>query len=140
MADKTTKYQRQNPKSLGSLLHYFTGMELTVEQKTGRLYTGTLTESDDAMNLTLDDATLATHRGSGVVGRPRQRGSASSPTTTESAITDTASTSLFAVLHIRGSTIRYIHFPERVDLSVVIKQGMDRERSASQRYKRGIRK
>jgi small nuclear ribonucleoprotein (snRNP)-like protein len=136
----------QKQQSLGSLLPYFCGMELTVEQKTGRLYTGTLSAADDAMNLTLDDATLATHKG-GVVDRSSRRRSSSgpfiNPTTTTTADTETitaTTTPTFAVVHIRGSTIRYIHFPERVDLAVVIKHGMDLERSASQKYKRGIRR
>jgi small nuclear ribonucleoprotein (snRNP)-like protein len=139
-----TTMNKKGPKqkSLGSLLPYFIGMELTIEQKTGRLYTGTLSAADDAMNLTLDDATLATHRGSG------SRSSSSSgplinPSTTTTT-TDTpaapTSTPIFAIVHIRGSTIRYIHFPERVDLAVVIKQGMDRERSVAQKYKRGVRR
>jgi small nuclear ribonucleoprotein (snRNP)-like protein len=120
-----TTMNKKGPKqkSLGSLLPYFIGMELTVEQKTGRLYTGTLSAADDAMNLTLDDATLATHSGS-------RSSSSSGPLITP----------IFAIVHIRGSTIRYIHFPERVDLAVIIKQGMDRERSVAQKYKRGVRR
>jgi small nuclear ribonucleoprotein (snRNP)-like protein len=120
-----TTMNKKGPKqkSLGSLLPYFIGMELTIEQKTGRLYTGTLSAADDAMNLTLDDATLATHSGS-------RSSSSSGPLITP----------IFAIVHIRGSTIRYIHFPERVDLAVIIKQGMDRERSVAQKYKRGVRR
>jgi small nuclear ribonucleoprotein (snRNP)-like protein len=117
-------------KTLGTLLPYFIGMELTIEQKTGRLYTGTLSAADDAMNLTLDDVTLATHRGAGV---PQT-------TTTTTADTTDTPTPTFAIVHIRGSKIRYIHFPDKVDLAVVIKQGMDRERSVAQKYKRGVRR
>ena len=130
-------------KTLGSLLPYFIGMELTIEQKTGRLYTGTLSAADDAMNMTLDDVTLATHRGAGVPGSRRR--SSKTPTTntsadrTSTADTDTP-TPTFAIVHIRGSTIRYVHFPDKVDLAVVIKQGMDRERSVAQKYKRGVRR
>jgi small nuclear ribonucleoprotein (snRNP)-like protein len=126
-------------KSLGSLLPYFIGMELTIEQKTGRLYTGTLSAADDAMNLTLDDATLATHRSAGVK-RSSSRGPLINSNTTTTTPTDTAVTPTFAIVHIRGSTIRYIHFPDKVDLAVVIKQGMDRERSVAQKYKRGVRR
>jgi small nuclear ribonucleoprotein (snRNP)-like protein len=121
-------------KSLGSLLPYFIGMELTIEQKTGRLYTGTLSAADDAMNLTLDDATLATSA--------RRRSSSSGPLINSNtrSTADTTVTPTFAIVHIRGSTIRYIHFPDKVDLAVVIKQGMDRERSVAQKYKRGVRR
>lgn len=45
-----------------------------------------------------------------------------------------------SVVQIRGSKIRYIHFPDQLNLSATIKKGMDRERSALQRYQRGIRK
>jgi small nuclear ribonucleoprotein (snRNP)-like protein len=135
-----TTMNKKGPKqkSLGSLLPYFIGMELTIEQKTGRLYTGTLSAADDAMNLTLDDATLATHKGAGV----DRSGSRSSSGPLINSTTDTTATitPIFAIVHIRGSTIRYIHFPERVDLAVVIKQGMDRERSVAQKYKRGVRR
>jgi small nuclear ribonucleoprotein (snRNP)-like protein len=131
-------------KTLGSLLPYFIGMELTIEQKTGRLYTGTLSGADDAMNLTLDDVTLATHRGAGVPGSRRRSSKTPTTTTTTADTTSTTTTDTptpsFAIVHIRGSTIRYIHFPERVDLAVVIKQGMDRERSVAQKYKRGVRR
>jgi small nuclear ribonucleoprotein (snRNP)-like protein len=132
----------ETQKSLGSLLPYFIGMELTIEQKTGRLYTGTLSAADDAMNMTLDDVTLATHRGAGVVNRGRSSSSEgphiNSNTTTSD--TTTVTPTFFAIVHIRGSTIRYIHFPDKVDLAVVIKQGMDRERSVAQKYKRGVRR
>jgi small nuclear ribonucleoprotein (snRNP)-like protein len=126
-------------KTLGTLLPYFIGMELTIEQKTGRLYTGTLSAADDAMNLTLDDVTLATHRGAGVPGSRRRSSKTQNTTTTTADTTDTP-TPTFAIVHIRGSKIRYIHFPDKVDLAVVIKQGMDRERSVAQKYKRGVRR
>jgi small nuclear ribonucleoprotein (snRNP)-like protein len=140
MNNKTTQ------KTLGSLLPYFIGMELTIEQKTGRLYTGTLSAADDAMNLTLDDVTLATHRGAGVVDRSgsgsnsRRRFSSGPHINSNTTTADTTVTPTFAIVHIRGSTIRYIHFPDKVDLAVVIKQGMDRERSVAQKYKRGVRR
>ena len=40
-------------------------------------------------------------------------------------------------VHIRGSTIRYIHFPNQTDLSGVIRSGIDREKAAANKYKRG---
>lgn len=45
----------------------------------------------------------------------------------------------YSMLHIRGASIRYIIFPKRVDLSKLIKLGMDREREAKDRYARGKR-
>jgi small nuclear ribonucleoprotein (snRNP)-like protein len=61
----------------------------------------------------------------------------------------------FPMLHIRGSKIRYIHFVDESlmrttgansnsnnhhPLAAVVKRGMERERSAAQKYRRGIRK
>jgi len=45
-----------------------------------------------------------------------------------------------AHVHIRGSTIRYIHFPDDADLTGLIRSGIDRERAAANKYKRGLRK
>lgn len=117
-------------KTLPSLLRHFEGTELTVELKTGRLYRGTLSSADQAMNLTLEDASLLQrlivnqqHKGA------FRRGSSSA-----------AVPSTLSLVHIRGSTIRFIHFPDQLDLTLTIKQGIDRERAASQKYKRGVRK
>lgn len=43
-------------------------------------------------------------------------------------------------MQIRGSTLRYIHFPDQVDLAAVIKAGIQREKEAADKYKRGLRK
>ncbi len=43
-------------------------------------------------------------------------------------------------IHVRGSTIRYVIFGANVDVSGVIRAGRDRERSAGDRYRRGVRK
>lgn len=134
----TSKAWKQPKKTLGSLLPYFVGRSLTVEQKTGRLYTGTLTGASDAMDLTLENAVRVF---SGSQGRRRRSSNDNHSSVTTSTTTTTSSSPLlFQVLHIRGSTIRYIHFDNIQDLGVVIKQGMDRERSATQRYERGVRK
>lgn len=50
-----------------------------------------------------------------------------------------SSSQSYQTVSIRGSTIRYIHFPDQIDLSATIKQSMDREKSASERYKRHSR-
>jgi len=108
MAKQSAKH-----KTLGSLLHYFEGMEIAVELKDGSIYQGTLTAADHDMSVTLEDATAST---------------------------TTASSMRLSIVQIRGSKVRYIHFLDSADLAVVVKQGMDRERSASQKYKRGVRK
>lgn len=107
-ANKPDKSNRH--KSLASLLRFFEDTELTVETKTGKFYKGTLSSSDEAMNLQLDDCCVRNQ-----------------PT-------------LLAHVHIRGSTIRYIHFPDHTDLSGVIRGGIDKEKAATNKYKRGLRK
>jgi len=46
----------------------------------------------------------------------------------------------FDLVHIRGPSIRYIVFGANVDITGVIKAGRDRERAASDKYRRGVRK
>ena len=46
----------------------------------------------------------------------------------------------FDLVHIRGPSIRYIVFGPDVDITGVIKAGRDRERAASDKSRRGIRK
>ena len=113
---ETNQPRKKQPKSLTSLLKYFIGLEITVELKTGKQVVGVLSACDNVnMNLTLEDAQVVSRRRS-------------------------EDQSTFAFMQIRGSTLRYIHFPDDLHLSACIKQGMDRERSAVQKYQRGKRK
>ena len=43
-------------------------------------------------------------------------------------------------LHIRGSTIRYIHFPNDLPLATVVKNSLALEKSASGKYQRVVRR
>ena len=45
----------------------------------------------------------------------------------------------FSKIHIRGSTIRYIQFPDNADLAALIRIGFDRKRAAQDKYARGKR-
>lgn len=110
MASLKRQDKRQRHKSLASLLRFFEGMELAVELKTGRIYRGVLSSADDFMNIMLDDAVVSNE---------------STP---------------LAHVHIRGRSIRYIQFPGDADLPAFIRSGIDRERSAANKYQRGIRK
>lgn len=83
-------------KTLPSLLTHLEGTELTVELKTGRQFRGILVSADLSMDLTLERATSSDNNIS------------------------------LSLVHIRGSTIRYIHFPSQLDISLKIKQGLDR--------------
>lgn len=125
-AAKSSSKNKSKYKTLGSLLRYFVGQELKVELKTGRIFTGLLTSSDNDMNLSLEDATV------GYTARKKRSRQEEESNATEQPHLSIAS--------IRGSTIRYIHFPNRLDLASVVKQGIDREQNATKRYKRATRK
>ena len=64
----------------------------------------------------------------------------SSSAAISSPINVTAAVQLLPLMQIRGSTIRYIHFPDHVDLSGIIQAGIQRERDAANKYQRGVRK
>lgn len=110
MASSAASKKTRRHKSLASLLRYFEYTEVSVELKTGKIYTGILSSSDDSMNIQLDDCIISNQQ------------------------------TRLAHVHIRGSTIRYIHFPDNIDLTGVIRSGVDRERAAANKYKRGLRK
>ena len=103
---KTPTMAHRGQKTLPSLLRHFDGIQLTVELKTGRQYTGILISADNSMDLTLENVSSSCSR--------RSR-----------AETDT-SVDVLPLMHVRGSTIRYIHFPDNLDLSLTIKQSLER--------------
>ena len=124
-SDAATKRQtKRSHRTLASLLKYFEEMPLRVELKNGRIYSGTLTAADRNMALTLTDV-VQTH-----------------PRTTKNSASAAApnETPILQLLQIRGSTIRYIHFPDHVDWAAIIRAGIQREKEASNKYKRGVRK
>jgi len=110
--------------NLAPLLRYFVGIDLIVETKHGRSFKGALISADQYMNLVLKR-----------VDKEKQQ---EATTTTATAIID--GQEVFDWVHIRGPTIRYIVFGANIDLAGVIKAGKDRERAASDKYRRGIRK
>ena len=126
-------------KSLGSFLRHMEGMELVVELKTGRRIRGILESTDDYMNLTLDEAFDETTANRQQDEEDQGKIAATTFTATD---TDTNNNILpiSSSLHIRGPKIRYIHFPDDIDLNGVVRQGMDRERAAANKYNRGKRK
>ncbi|KAL7531892.1 hypothetical protein ACHAXR_004293 [Thalassiosira sp. AJA248-18] len=99
--------------NLAPLLRHFVGIDLIVETKQGRTFRGRLREADGYMNLVLSRTTAQ-----------------SKESTSET----------FDWVHIRGPTIRYIVFGANIDITGVIKTGLDRERAAGDKYRRGIRK
>lgn len=125
MADAVSSQnkKKQQHRHLGSLLRYFIGTVIQVELKSGRIYQGTLESVEDSMSLVLEHATTVE-----VTSRWRSSYDSARTTTT------------LAMVSIRGSSIRYIQFPDQLDLTATIKQGMERERLAAQKYKRAVRK
>lgn len=134
-------------KTLGSLLHYFEGIIIAVELKTGKIYQGRLASAEADLGVTLHDATVLPSLG----GRLRRRPVAPPPEIPSEEKPQQSQPSQppqLEIVQIRGSKVRYIHFlgdphqeqPNKVvDLAAVVKRGMDRERSASQKYERGLR-
>ena len=108
--------------SLAPLLRHFVGISLIVETKQGRTFRGTLREADAYMNLVLSRTTIKVNQ-------------------TSTSITEgVVASEEFDLVHIRGPSIRYIVFGANVDITGVIKAGRDRERAASDKYRRGVRK
>ena len=133
-AQQQQQNQQQHGKTLGSLLRYWEGLHVAVEVKTnGRLYSGTLASADHDMTVTLHDCTVtrslpALHL--------RQK---SQPNSNDN--NDAPMSNKLASVQIRGSQVRYIHFLDHsVNLAAFVQQGVERERAAAQKYKRGIRK
>jgi len=108
--------------NLAPLLRHFVGVSLIVETKQGRTFRGTLREADAYMNL--------------VLSRTTNKGNQTAISTAEVLL----SSEEFDLVHIRGPSIRYIVFGANVDITGVIKAGRDRERAASDKYRRGVRK
>ena len=127
---------KKKPRTLPSLLKYFEGHSLTIELKTGRTYSGVLKSGDQFMNLVLNsfhrvcnNNTTSSHPPSAVVSSgDSSEGGEKNRSTIE--IED------YDLVHIKGSNIRYIHFPPNLDLQLVCKQGLERERKGQERYKR----
>jgi len=103
--------------NLAALLRYFVGIDLIVETKHGRSFKGALVSADQYMNLVLKNQKKE-----------------------KEATAATDDQELFDWVHIRGPTIRYIVFGANIDIAGVIKAGKDRERAASDKYRRGTRK
>ena len=127
MSKQTTNTSSNTSKSsstdtsLAPLLRHFVGIPLIVETKQGRTFRGTLREADAYMNLVLSSTT--------------NKGNQTNTSTVEILASEE-----FDLVHIRGPSIRYIVFGANVDITGVIKAGRDRERAASDKYRRGVRK
>ena len=116
--------------TLSSLLKYMEGYEIIVELKTGIRHRGRLTSADDNMNLTLeeedeeDDDDDQEHKNN----NEKKKCDEQNPVVVN------------IERNIRGSNIRYIHFPDNANLSSVFQSGREREKNASQKYQKTKRK
>ncbi|KAL3777175.1 hypothetical protein ACHAW5_009299 [Stephanodiscus triporus] len=130
-----TKKSKSSPaessSSLAPLLRHFAGIDIVVETKQGRTFRGRLSEADACMNLVLDLRRR---------GTTRRASSSTIPGNAEGAEDGGGTTATFDWVHIRGPTVRYIVFGAGVDVVAVVKAGRDRERSAGDRYRRGVRR
>ena len=141
------RMRRSKPSTLGSLLHYFDDLHITVELKNGRQYRGILqthSQSTDDMSVWLHEAIridrMDGHQHS---EKPKSVKQVSYQSSTSAATPHediAATTKTIPRLHVRGSTIRYIHFPPKANLARMVQHGKERERHGANMYQRGVRK
>lgn len=115
--------------TLASLLKYMEGYEVIVELKTGRRHRGRLTSADNNMNLMLQEEESGGNDKKGVDGSGSKIGptkSNNNPPPLPIAITR----------NIRGSGIRYVHFPDNANLTSLVRSGRERERNAAKKYQK----
>jgi len=135
--DKTT---------LGSLLKYMEGYEVIVELKTGKRHRGRLASADDNMNLMLEEEKEEEEEQQqqyqGVIEEAGNKSGSGSTDSNANTNNTTAPSSqlLFPVpvttRNIRGSKIRYVHFPDNANLPILVRSGRERERNAAKKYQK----
>jgi small nuclear ribonucleoprotein (snRNP)-like protein len=143
MATNGEKYKKNANqfKTLTPLLRFFVGLELRVELKNGKSYHGFLHESDDDMNVTLSTSNTSSNIEENMLDPPRDDGDNNDIRGSNIPCNNNEQLGAFqfSKMHIRGSSIRYIQFPDNVDLPLLIKIGLDRKRAAHDKYARGKR-
>lgn len=157
-------------RSIAPLLRHLAGLYLKVELKNGRVFYGILRSCDDFMSVVLQNAQqMRNQEWASTFKRPKlEESGASSSFSTPNNSKKLQKTNLdtigapnwqsknninensdhgenlsphdYDLLHIRGPTIRYIHLPQDVNIPGLIREGIDRERAAMDKYKRGKRK
>lgn len=145
---RSSKSSTAGVSTLASLLRYLIDTEITVELKQhGKIFSGKLKRTDAYMNIVLENAkTIDTDDNNDVYSRKRKFYSSSRNNNSLDHNFDREENSIyrsdpdFQLLHIRGPSIRYIHLPSNINIPSMIKMGMDRERAAVDKYKRGKRK
>lgn len=135
-----SKSDKSNVRNLGVLLRHFVGLELTVELKNGRIYRGQLHDADDYMNL--------------VIRKIQPNNYHTLPAADIDASATESSPALplplplplstledldYHMVHIRASSIRYVIFPDNADLPKLVRLGLDRIKTVTDKYARGKR-
>lgn len=122
------KNQHRHPSTISALLKHFIGYSVTVELKSEtedyRQITGVIFSADQYMNLVLQAATSTFHRHNNKLTNKRREEQVA------------AATNDFSLVHIKGTKIRYIHFPPHLNIQGVVAQGLREEAYAKKRYQR----
>ncbi len=127
----TSKHKGDGKTTLGSLLKYMEGYEIIVELKTGKRHRGRLLSADDNMNLMLEEQV---EDQDDVQSNTKGIRSGDALAATE---TTAQSDSIIPLTrNIRGSKVRYIHFPDNANLPMLVRSGRERERNAAKRYQK----
>jgi len=124
-----SKSDKSNVRNLGVILCHFVGLELTVELKNGRIYRGQLHDADDYMNLIIRKTQTNNYHTLPATRIP------ASATESLSTLEDLD----YQMVHIRASSIRYVVFPDNADLPKLVKLGLDRIKTVTDKYARGKR-
>ena len=141
---QTQGKRKRGPAQLATitpLLRHFSGLELRVELKNGRSYFGFLDDSDDDMNLILSSSTSSRTNNNSSTSESSNylRGQENSSNALDNNGENELGVFNFSKVQIRGSSIRYIQFPDNADLPAMIRIGLDRKRAAQDKYARGKR-
>ncbi|KAL3907465.1 MAG: hypothetical protein SGILL_008866 [Bacillariaceae sp.] len=128
----TTSSQANQNVTLSSLLKYMEGYEVVVELKTGKRHQGILLQANDnTMNVILK------------INHAKDEAAADG----EQNHDEDDSTVIYhseeqdpSQLSIRGSTIRYMQFPDNANLSSIVLSGREQEQAAKNKYRKTLRK
>ena len=130
--------------SLAPLIRHFVGLHLTVETKDGKCYTGELKDADDYMNLVLSCTPSAKRKLS--FFSDKHNGQVFTnikhthvKTEDQQPLNDLPTgmnEEYYRMVHIRGPSIRFVHFPDKTDLPALIRMGIKRKRDVQRKYVR----
>lgn len=131
-AGTKNKLNGDSKTTLGSMLKYMEGYEVIVELKTGKRHRGRLSSADDNMNIMLEEQKDEEEQGG---PKTKETGNNKSDDGHASDIAH-SSASIPLPRNIRGSKIRYIHFPDNANLPMLVRSGRERERNAAKKYQK----